>query len=1010
MTSPETSEPIPQPEPVGVGRWIAVALMFILSGASALMYEVVWSRQLTTLFGATVYAVATVLTAFMGGLALGSIVIGRFADRIRRPLLFYGLLEAGIAVAALAFPTALEICEPIVGKFYASGGEGTFFVFSLLRFAIAFTLLMVPTTLMGATLPVMSRAVARSESGLGRAVGGLYALNTAGAVLGVFLTGFFLLERFGVWHTTLIAVGLDFVVAAVAVLAGLGVIVPAAAKASAAARDAVAATPKIVRLVLVTYFANGLVALACQVAWTRSLLFGFESLKATTYSFTGMLTVFLLGLAIGSAVMQAFVDRIRNLPATYAAIQFLMGATICLSVYMIRADLPLAFQEFDLETSGDLFYWNAIGNVMLRTAAAIGIPTLLMGMAFPVVARIVVSSRSSLGRDVGKLYAINTFGAIAGSFLGGFVLIPAIGITSAIGALACISFASAAALVASMAEFPAARRFAAAALLAVAGLVFAGRIVLGDGSRFLHPLTIGEKMAYYDEGPLATVSVIEDSRGWRTIYVDAIGVAGTDPVLQTDQKTLAHVPMMLLGGEAENVLTVGFGSGGASWSYTLYPGVRNIHAIEITTNVPKAAPSLTDANHGIVYEDRAIEQLLAQADPASPPPGGVHPLSLYTHEPAPGFRTFDQRYRLIVDDARSYLRFTDTTYDVIATDCTDLRYKSNANLYDLEYFKLCNDRISDRGLVVVWMPLAGMSDEAFRIVVRTFAQVFPEMTVWYFANQPTHYCLFIGQKGGVKIDYDAVKRAVEIPAIRRDLDEIGLRDPAKLVASFVTDQRGLRSYVGEGPLNTEDFPVIEFLSPRYGYDARPIAENMGRLYDVQVPVIDLITDRDRLDETAKDRIARFQNANIVLFDGHVLYREFKFDEASLRYEEAKAIAPDDDSIDRLLDFEELTRRLELDLTLDEMTEELWLNGQWLAFSLSNVFANQQRWEKAVNIAGPFARRLPPPTPGMAATLAENGKALNGVLARCYRATGNEKRAEEYERTAAEYGQHVPAGE
>jgi len=999
MTAAETSDTNAQSEPLGAARWLAVAGLFILSGASALVYEVVWSRQLTTLFGATQYAVATVLTAFMGGLALGSFLIGRYADRLRRPLLFYGLLEAGIGFAALAFPTALDLCEPIVGKFYATGGEETFFVFSLLRFAIAFVLLMVPTTLMGATLPVMSRAVTR-DARIGRSVGALYALNTAGAVLGVFVTGFFLLERFGVWHTTLIAVGLDVLVAVVSILVGLGLEVASSTKTAAAKREPL---PRGAKLVLVTYFASGLVALACQVAWTRSLLFGFESLKATTYSFTGMLTVFLLGLAIGSAAMQAVVDRLRNPVAVYAAIQFLIGATVCLSVYMIRADLPIVFREFDLKTSGNLFYWNAIGNVMLRTAAAIGVPTLLMGMAFPIVARVVVSSRSSLGADIGRLYAINTLGAIAGSFLGGFVLIPAVGITVAIGSLAAISFASCIALVLSSTDFPASRRALAAGLLATAAALFVGRIVVGGGARFFHPLTIGEKMAYYNEGPLATVSVIEDSRGWRTIYVDAIGVAGTDPVLQTDQKTLAHVPMMLLGGEAESVLTVGFGAGGASWSYTLYPAIRNIHAIEITTNVPKAAPALTDANHGIVYTEEQIGEFAKTASPDVPPPGGVHPLSMYTVEPAPNFRTFDQRYRLIVDDARSYLRFADTTYDVIATDCTDLRYKSNANLYDLEYFNLCKERISDRGLVVVWMPLAGMSDEAFRIVVRTFAQVFPEMTVWYFANQPTHYCLFIGQKDGLKIDYEAVKRAVEIPAIRRDLDEIGLRDPAKLVASFVTDERGLRSYVGDGPLNTEDFPVIEFLSPRYGYDAKPIAENMGRLYDVQVPVEDLVVDRAHLDPADRERMARFQQANAVLFDGHVLYREFKFDEASKRYQQAKAIAPDDESIDRLLEFEELTRRLELDLTLGEsISPELWLNGQWLAFSVSNVFANQERYEKAVSIAAPFARRLPPPTAGMEATLAENGHALNGVLARCYRATGNEKRAGEFDKLAAEY--------
>lgn len=1006
--------------PAGLGfvRFAAIGLLFMLSGAAALIYEVVWMRQLTTLFGATVYAVATVLTAFMGGLALGAWWFGRMADRFERPLLVFGLLEVGIAASAFAFPTLLKLVTPIVGTFYATGGEGTFFFFSLVRFAIAFSLLMIPTTLMGATLPVMSRVVARDFSQIGRAVGGLYALNTLGAVLGVFISGFVLLELLGVWRTTLVGISADLFVAVCCILWGLGMRVPA--RGGAPAEETHVSEPlgapnvgaTTGRVVLVTYFFSGLVALALQVAWTRSLIFGFDHLKATTYAFAGMLTVFLLGLSIGSALMQAVVDKIRDLVATYVVIQVLIAIFAALTPWLIQSDLPRAFYfpELLADGSGDLNYWGAVGNVMIRTAMVIGVPTLLMGAAFPVVTRMVVGSLGRLGKDVGIVYAANTCGAIVGSFFAGFVLVPMLGISVTIGLLAAIGFGNAVAVIWVHPALPRARRPVIAGLLAAVALVFVVRTSVTAQGIF-HPLTVGERMIHYDEGSLATVSVIEDSKGWRTIYVDAVGVAGTDPVLQTDQKSLAHVPMVLLGGRAENVLTVGFGSGGASYSYTLYPEIERIHAVEITTSVPRAAYSLTDANHGILYPRRTIERLRRELGPDERIPGyegalpSAHPISAYVHEPAPGFLTFDERYRLIVDDARSYLRFTDRMYDVIATDCTDLRYKSNANLYDLEYFRLCRERITDDGLVVVWMPLAGLSDEAFRIVVRTFREVFPDMTVWYFTNEPTHYCLFIGQKGGVRINYENVVRALEeLPSIQADMDEIGLNDPAKLVASFVTDQRGIDQYVGEGPLNTEDFPIIEFLSPRHGYDSRPLAQNMARLYDVQVPVWDLIVDQQNPRALAdRELLGLYQQANDVLFEGHSQYRLFNFRAAAEHYMRARDIAPLDESIDRLLDFNELRLLLEGELARESrVIDYQWVNAQWIAVRLGEVYLLQERYRDAVNAVAPFMRRHPPPSPELNEELRGIGRALSIVMADSYAMAGNASRAQEYRRTADNY--------
>jgi spermidine synthase len=984
-------------------RGLLISLLFLLSGVSALVYQVVWVRQLTTVFGATIYAVSTVLTAFMGGLALGSWLVGKRADMMKRPLVAFGVLEILTAAAAFGFPYVLDWVTPVIGWAYSTGGDASFYSFSLLRFGLIGGLLLVPTTLMGATLPVLSRAVVRDLESIGHRVGGLYAVNTLGAMLGAFLTGFVLLERFGIWHTTVLAVINDAVVGLLAILIGWGMV--RAVDVSPAVEQPRRVLTRAARYVLLTYGVSGLIALSLQVAWSRSLIFGFEHLKATTFAFSSILTIFLLGLAVGSALMQAVVDKIRQPLAAYGFLQILLGLSSGLSLFLIMTDLPdwMLRPEIADDGSGNLNTWFAIGNVMTRTAVVIGLPTLLMGMLFPVAARIVSGNVQEVGADIGRLYAINTAGAIVGSFLGGFILIPLVGISITLAILAAASLAIGIGALALSPVLSGPRRGMLVGVCSVVAAVFVVRIVMGPGAGSFQRLLEDDKLVFYKEGPLATVSVVEDLKGWRTIYVDGVGVAGTDPVIQTDQKTLAHVPMMLLGGEAESVLTVGFGAGGASHSYTLYPDINNIHACEITTTVPSAAITLTEANHGIVLTDAALKRELQRLGPDGVLPHGVKPLSAYTHRAGPGYVTHDPRYRLVIDDARAYLRFTGVEYDVIATDCTDLRYKSNANLYDREYFQLCRERISERGLVVVWVPLAGLSDEAFRIMTRTFHDVFPQMQVWYFTNQPTHYCLFIAGRDEVRIDMEAVIRATQIPGIQGDLVDIGLSDPAKVVASFVTDDRALDVYLGDGPLNTEDFPILEFLAPRHGYDARPIAVNMGRLFDNQVPVLPLVDMSPVLRREYADRIDRYQRANPILFEGHVEYRDHNVVRATERYLQAREIAGEDPSIDLLLEFDEVR------LVLDSGNEiggglrsgQVMRGSPWLAFQLGRSYLLQQRYEDAVSIVMPYLRNIPD-----AARATEEqaslGHALAMIVARCYKAIGNDARAMEYLERAKAY--------
>jgi spermidine synthase len=670
---------------------------------------------------------------------------------------------------------------------------------------------------------------------------------------------------------------------------------------------------------------------------------------------------------------------------------------------MIHFVLP-NWQPFEeMGPEGRIYWIRAILNVMLKTGVSLGLPTLLMGMAFPVVTRVTVSLRRGVGKDVGRLYACNTMGAIIGSAGAGFVLIPALGVTATLALLAAIQVTMGATLLLAHPTLTKQTKTALAVGAAVGLVIMVGRILASGVNIPLQQLPWNETLVYYEEGPLATVSIAEDQKGYRTIYVDNVGVAGTDRVLLTDQKSLAHVPM-LLTADPKSALTVGFGSGGASFSYSTYDRLEAIHCVEICSTVLRPAPLLTASNHGILMPHGVLH--LADGEKIDFVKIEAYGEREMAYEPVAGFRTFDPRYRILLDDARSYLHFTKTEYDIIATDCTDLRYKSNANLYDLGYFQLCRERIRPGGMVVVWMPLGGLSDEAFRCALRTFHVVFPHMTVWYFGNEPTHYILLIGTEEPQEYDYSQIVERLKEKDVGEDLAELYLDNPEKILSCYVTDESGMERLLGEGPLNTENTPFLEFESPKYGYGSVPLRRNMEKLFDVMTPVTDRVVDAP---SGALDQIRRLQEAAPTVFRGHDRYREYHFREACAAYLEALKKGGPDAATEALLNFDELAATVR---TLDPEN----LRTQWLAFHLASVYAMQERWSDAVTALG----HIPKDTgqlqalvkragqPGGLASLSKEEEErvnLNGrvqaLMAYCYAAAGSPESARQHVKRAAD---------
>jgi spermidine synthase len=842
--------------------------LFFASGAAGLIYEIVWTRQLIYVFGSGLYAVTAVLSAFMAGLALGSFLLGRAADRLRFPLRFYALLETVLAATGLLLPLVLRQMDRVDGWAYGRWGED-FAKLTACRFTVTFLLLLIPTTLMGATLPVLSRALVRRGSRLGLKVGGLYAVNTAGAVAGAFLAGFHLLGAYGVLRTNSLAAFLNLVAALGAFTLSLLTERSLDAKEigfSAEISERSSATDvraePAVSLVLLGTLVTGIVSMASQVIWSRGLVFAFEYLKNTTYAFSAMLTIFLAGLAVGSAVSGLLIDRTARPARLYGLVLGLLGVSIACSVSVLHwgawgSLLPVPFNPATQE-----FRWTtAVGNILAQSALVLGVPTLLMGMAFPMAVRAIIPAHR-VGGGVGRLYALNTVGSLIGPLLACFLIIPRLGLTNGLLALAAVEVAFGLLIF-----WRAADSWRSAAGFGLVCAFGFGTILLtiprGRGMQQLNP---GERVVYYDEGPMATVSVVKNNFGFNTIDIDGIGVAGTDPLLQTDQKSLAHLPM-LLAENPRRVLTVGFGSGGASYSYLLHDRLEKVHCAEICPEVPRAAPYLTDANHGF-------------------------------------WRKPDPRYRLIFDDVRSYLRHTRETYDVIATDCTDLRYKSNANLYDVEYFRFSRERLRPGGMVVVWMPLGGLSLDMFKLALRTFHVVFPEMAVFYMDNEPTHYILLVGWRDRMRIDFERMQRRLREPDVRADLAELSLDDPIKILSTWITGGEPLRAYLAGKALNTENFPYLEFGSPRYGYADRPILDNLASLLAIHNSPRRFLSPGGTTGNPLA-ALERYERALPKIIEGHAHYRNLEIEEATRSYLEALAITPEDKSLARLLTFPEL---------------------------------------------------------------------------------------------------------
>jgi spermidine synthase len=747
-------------------------LFFFLSGACALVYQVVWVRQLLLLTGSTTAAVSTVLGIFMAGLGLGAWIFGVRADRSASPLKLYAYLEIGIGLYALVLPWILAAATPSYIAF-ARVLAGRPAALMLLRAGLGALVLLVPTVLMGGTLPVLVRFLTRSLDRFGTDLGQLYGANLVGGVAGSLAAGFVLIRWLGIEGATLAAVVTNLLVGLTALLVGGRAGASASSAVETPARELGPSLPGGARpLVWTVVVLSGFATMAYEVLWTRVLVFGLTS---TVYAFTLILATFLLGLALGSRLFVAVERRPR--PLVFLAATHVLAGTSALLLTPVAAQAAGLVERVTrgFGYTGEAF----LAATALAAALVVLLPATLMGLIFPLGLRLLVDDLARSGRRVGTAYLANTAGSVLGSLLAGFVLVPVLGLKGTLLCLAAVQFALGVVLVI-RADLPVRRRrqlLGAAAGLLMTGAVSASLILQGPSPFDRLPAgTDGPaRIEAHRDAVGASISVISVPGGGRRLRIDGFDAAG-DTGSSGYMPMMTHLPM-LLHPDPRRLLVICFGTGSTAGAGLLHPGSA-IDVVDINRAVFEFAPHFAAWNHSVATDPRA---------------------------------------RLIVDDGRSYLLTSRESYDVITSEPMPPRFAGVVNLYSREYYLLARERLRPGGILVQWLPLHLMTLEDALAVLRTVREVFPECTLWL--HELTGI-IVARRDEPVTLDLSRVERALASGPLREDLVRLGVGAPLDVARMHALGPTVIRKATARAVPITDDHPSLEFhtwLSPYQGW-------------------------------------------------------------------------------------------------------------------------------------------------------------------------------------------------
>ena len=781
----------------------AIYTAFFLSGLAGLMHQVIWARLLVQLIGSTAHAQMIVLAVFMGGLAIGATWFGKLADQHRHPLRLYIILELVIGGYCLLVPWLLDLTElGYVGMARSFFDQSALTL--LLRVSLVTLLILGPSVLMGATLPVMSRHLVHRLKDTQRQVANLYALNSLGAVVGVGLAGFVMLPLFGIHAALGVASLLNFIAAAVVIRAALY-----ETHARLPKNSSVNHPPKpsySTAQYVVTLFAlvcTGFAAMSYEVLFNRIIALAFG---ASTYSFSIMLISFITGISIGSAI----VARLNiNRPlwllglSQLAVVAALLTATPLISrmpylIDLLRIALQNTFYGFEIYQVGK-------GLLCLGVLLA---PTIFLGFSFPLVTSIQVRNPQEIGARVGSTYAWNTLGNVMGVTITGLILLPTLGLLGAFHFSLALNLVGGIALLAVADESGYGRRIAAGATKSLVILIYiqqgsdwSDAINLARNHLRLrtapppstvasvsvtppkaHPASSFEAWQqtyiarqqdheefFFTEDAHATVLVTGNADN-RHLYVNTKPDASNTNDLDT-QLLMAHAPL-LLATDARKVLIIGYGSGITAGSALRHP-IDQADIVEISPAVVRAGHLFEGDNYQVLQDTRA-----------------------HTY----------------IEDGQSFLRTAPNRYDIIISQPPNPWIAGVGGLFTVDYFQSARDRLTAHGLFAFWFHAYEQSDESVGLIIRTVAAIFPH--VMLFADNDLGNLIAVASISPIEPNFTKMEHRYQTPGVKQDLARLGISNLAGFLSHHRLSQSQFAALSGSGSVNTVEHQRLEYMAPR----------------------------------------------------------------------------------------------------------------------------------------------------------------------------------------------------
>ncbi len=766
---------------------------FLLSGVTGLVYQVLWGRYFQLFIGATSYAHTVVLATFMGGLAIGNALFGRLVDRGVRTLRLYGLLEIGIGLSCMLFPMGYQGMSSAYLSLASSDVSSPLNLFLKLLFAV--TAMLVPTVLMGGTLPVLVRTIIRQFKEIGSKVGTLYFLNSAGAMFGCLIAGFLLIPSFGLEFSFVLTALLNILIGVVFLtlsrrMAETTSLSPESADVSDAASP-ITYSSRQIRGVYAVIFVTGALTMVYELIWIR--LLGLV-LGSSTYSFSIMLFTFIGGIALGGWLVSRILRSDRDALLIFALCELgILGAIIVMMPLYQR--LPYTFNVIAswLTRSEETFALYLLVKILVCTLA-MTLPAILIGMTLPLASRVAVRGLRILGTGVGNVFSINTLGNVLGALLGGFVLIPWLGLMNSLY-VALFATGICGIVLLMLAQRGTLRQRGIAAAVAAAVFLVAVLAVptwdpalLNSGlfrknsrvaeSYEAYVATVSKnKVIYHQDGVDLSVVVLQDraDEGLLRLKVNGKTDASTGVDMAT-QLHLGHIPM-LLHPHPKRVLVIGLGSGCTANAVLRYE-TEQLDIVEISDSVVTASRYF---------------------------------------EPVVGAPLNDPRTTLHLADAKEFLSLQPPgTYDVIISEPSNPWIAGIGNLFSTEFFDAARSRLAPGGIMVQWVQLYEMHDRIAAVIFNTFSATFQHVTAWH--PGATDFIL-VGSEAAYPLDFPRMDRFLSRPDIHEELTGLRVREKVRSTLSFLAMQfMGARSFraawPGEGRFNSDFFPYLEFEAPR----------------------------------------------------------------------------------------------------------------------------------------------------------------------------------------------------